>query len=327
MEIIMQKIEISSKTIIFTVCLLLLLQVLWITRELIYALFLAFIFMSALRPLVEFLSHKKIPRSIAIIIVFVFVLSIVSILVSVVFPPLVQETFSFFKNMPGYSVKAFPYLSTVINVNSLSNYLPSLGQNLIQVITNLFSNILFIVSVLFFTFYFLLDEKLLTNLIDKIVDEKRSKEICEIIAKVQIRMGAWVWGQVILMAVIGVMSYIGLSVLGIKYALPLAIISGLLEALPMVGPIFSAIPAFIVGASASWLTGLSVLALYFIIQQLENNVIVPIVMKKAVGINPLLTLIALTIGGKLGGITGAFLSVPVALLLEILVSEYLKEKK
>jgi predicted PurR-regulated permease PerM len=229
--------------------------------------------------------------------------------------------------MPGYSVKAFPYLSTVINVNSLSNYLPSLGQNLIQVVTNLFSNILFIVSVLFFTFYFLLDEKLITNLIDKIVDEKRSREIADIIAKVQVRMGAWVWGQVILMAVIGIMSYIGLTLLGIKYALPLAIISGLLEALPMVGPIFSAIPAFIVGASASWLTGLSVLALYFIIQQLENNVIVPLVMKKAVGINPLLTLIALTIGGKLGGITGAFLSVPVALLLEILVTEYLKEKK
>jgi predicted PurR-regulated permease PerM len=283
--------------------------------------------MSALKPIVEFLSKRRIPRSLAIIIVFILTLSIVSLLVGVVFPPLVSETFAFFKNMPGYSVKAFPYLSTVINVNSLSNYLPSLGQNLIQVVTNLFSNILFIVSVLFFTFYFLLDEKLITNLIDKIVDEKRSREIADIIAKVQVRMGAWVWGQVILMAVIGIMSYIGLTLLGIKYALPLAIISGLLEALPMVGPIFSAIPAFIVGASASWLTGLSVLALYFIIQQLENNVIVPLVMKKAVGINPLLTLIALTIGGKLGGITGAFLSVPVALLLEILVTEYLKEKK
>lgn len=322
----MQKIEISSKTIIFTVLFLLLLRVLWLTRELIYALFIAFIFMSALRPGVTFLS-KKIPRSLAVFLVFIFSFAFISLLVGVVLPPLIIQIFTFFKNLPTLTIKTFPYLSPYFNTTAFSTYIPNIGQNLIQVVSNLFSNFLFVVSVFFFTFYLLLDERLLENLLEKIIDEKRSKKIFQTIEKVQDRMGSWVWGETLLMTIIGVMTYVGLSLLGVKYALPLAIIAGLLEALPMIGPIISGIPAFFVAASVSWFFGLSVIALFFVIQQVENNIVVPLVMRKAVGINPLLTLISLTVGGQLGGIIGAFLSIPVALLIEVVLSELLKAKQ
>lgn len=320
-----QKIEISTRTIVFTVIFLLLLQVIWLTRELIYALFLAFIFMSALKPAVRFLS-RKIPRTLSVVFVFVAAIIVISLIIGFVVPPLFSETFAFFKNLPTFLLKTFPTLYRYINPNFFSSYLPDLGQNVLTVATNLFSNLLFVVSIFFFTFYFLLDERLVKNLLERFLKERDVNFIMEIVEKTENRMGAWMWGEVILMTVIGVMSYIGLTILGVKYAFPLSIMAGLLEALPMIGPIVSAIPAFLVAAASSWFSGLSVIALYFLIQQLENNVIVPVVMKQTVGINPLLTLIALTVGGKLGGLIGAFISIPVALLIEIVLTQFLKRQ-
>ncbi len=120
---------------------------------------------------------------------------------------------------------------------------------------------------------------------------------------------------------------IGLFFLQVRYALPLAVLAGLLEVVPIIGPTLSVVPAFFVTASISWVSGLSIIVLYFIIQQLENNLIVPLVMKRAVGLHPILILIALSIGGTLGGFLGVFLSVPVALFLETILIEISKIRK
>ncbi|HLL60393.1 MAG TPA: AI-2E family transporter [Candidatus Nitrosocosmicus sp.] len=322
-----QKVEISARTIIFTVVFLIFLRILWLNRELIYALFLAFIFMSALRPPVNFLSKKRIPRPLSILIVFAIFFSAISLILSIVIPPLVAETFAFFKNIPQLAEKNFPALSGYFDSSAFKDNIPNIGGNIVEVIKAIFSNFIFLISVFFFTFFFLLDENLIKNLLAKFFPEDQADSIMATIQKIQERMGSWVWAEIILMVTIGSLTYIGLTLLGVKYALPLAIIAGLLEVLPMIGPIISAIPAFFVAVSTSWFSGFSVIALYFIIQQLENNVVVPGVMKRTVGINPLLTLIALTIGGKLGGLMGAFLSVPVALLIEIVVGQMLKDKK
>src|SRR4030042_4710135 len=101
------------------------------------------------------------------------------------------------------------------------------------------------------------------------------------------------------MLAIWILTFIGLSLIGVRYALPLAIIAGLLEIVPILGPILSAIPAFIVASASSYFLGLATIALYFIVQQIENQIIVPLVMKKAVGLNPIVTLTALIIGGTL----------------------------
>lgn len=320
-----QKIEISAKTIVFTIFFLLFLKVLWLNKELIYALFLAFIFMSALKPAVNFLSNRKTPRPLAIIIVFAGFFSLISLILTIILPPLVSESISFFRNLPDLIEKNFPYLSSYLSTESINRYIPNIGQNVVNIISGLFSNFIFLVSVFFFTFYFLLDENLLHNLLIKIFPEEQSKHIMETLHKIQDRMGAWVWAEFILMVTIGGLSFIGLTLLGVKYAIPLAIIAGLLEVLPMMGPILSAVPAFFVAISTSWFMGFSVIALYFIVQQLENNVVVPLVMKRTVGINPLLTLIALTIGSKLAGLIGALLGVPIALIIEILLTRMLQQ--
>jgi predicted PurR-regulated permease PerM len=135
---------------------------------------------------------------------------------------------------------------------------------------------------------------------------------------IEFRLGAYVRGQAILMVIIGISSYIGLFLLGVPYAPALALIAGITEAIPIVGPLIGAVPAVIVGFTVSPVTGLLVAALYGVIQALENNVLVPKSMSSNVGLNPLVIIIAIVAGSTLNGIVGAVLAIPLAGALQVL---------
>lgn len=321
-----QKIEISSRTIIFTVFFILSLKVIWEVRELIFGLLLAFILMSALKPAVNYLEKGKIPRLLSTIIVFISAIFGVLFLFAVVVPPLLEESLIFVKSLPILISNIFPMVSDYFNISSLTSFLPDITQNIIQVITRLFSNVIFIVSILFFTFYFLVEEKFLQNFLYKFLNEKKAGEIVVILNKAEKRLSAWMWGEIVLMTLIGLATYFGLFILQMKYVLPLAVLAGILEIVPMIGPIISAIPAVLVALAISPVMAVYTIVLYILIQQLENNLVVPMVMRKAVGLNPIFTLIALTVGGKLGGFLGILLSVPIALILETILVEISRTK-
>ena len=140
-------------------------------------------------------------------------------------------------------------------------------------------------------------------------------------------MSAWLQGQVFLGLIIFAVNYIGFSVLRINYALTLAIISGLLEVLPIIGPWVSGALATIVALTVSPILGLIVAAWIVLVQQLENHIIVPLVMKKSLGLNPIAVILAILIGGKLMGITGIIISVPVAAAIGVLLEEFVKIKE
>ena len=118
-----------------------------------------------------------------------------------------------------------------------------------------------------------------------------------------------------------------LSLLGIPYALVLAIFAGLMEIVPYVGPIISAIPGIILGFTISPLTGFLTIFMYILVQQFENHVITPQIMKKAVGLNPIAVILAIFVGAKLAGILGAILAIPVATAVSIFVSDIFKDKE
>ncbi|OGK57488.1 hypothetical protein A3J15_01200 [Candidatus Roizmanbacteria bacterium RIFCSPLOWO2_02_FULL_38_10] len=322
-----QKIEISSRTIIFTVFFIISLQVIWEVRELIFGLILAFILMSALKPAVNYLESIKIPRLLSTIIVFISSIILILFIFSVVIPPLLQESLFFVKSLPLLITNIFPESMDYINLNSLTSLLPDLTQNIIQVVSRLFSNVIFIVSILFFTFYFLAEEKFMQSFLYKFLSEKKAGEIVIILNKAEKRLSAWMWGEIVLMTIIGLSTYFGLMVLQMKYVLPLAVLAGILEIVPMIGPTISAIPAILVALSISPIMAVYTIVLYILIQQLENNIIVPVVMRRAVGLHPIFTLIALTIGGKLGGFLGILLSVPIALILETILIEISRVRK
>ena len=244
-----------------------------------------------------------------------------------IIPPLAGEIIVLFKNLPHIIIKVFPTSSSNFNLSFLSNNIPSLANETVNLIKTAFSNVIFVTSTLFFGFYFLLEKNLAQRLLGNFFDDMELNKISLISERAQKRMAGWFWGEIILMIIVGLLTYVGLSLMGMKYALALAVLSGLLEVVPNLGPITATIPAFFIGLSQSYVSGLSMIALYLTVQQLENNLIVPFVMKKAVGIHPIITLIALIIGGKLAGIMGVILAIPTTIFLETILIESQKFSK
>ena len=154
----------------------------------------------------------------------------------------------------------------------------------------------------------------------------RQERVKGLIIQIEEKLGGWFRGQFFLSLVIGTLSYIGLLILGVPYALPLAVVAGVMEVVPVIGPIISAIPSILIALTISPLLGLAVAVMYFVIQQLENHLIVPQVMKRAVGINPLFVILAIAVGSRLLGFAGALLAVPIAVVIQIIVAEIIEEK-
>lgn len=322
-----QKIEISSKTIIFTIGFILLLGVIWLIKDLIFSLFIAFIIAGALRQPVDFLEKRRIPRVLASFVIYLLFLFAIVNLFALVIPPLLKEISFLFKNLPEIIKTALPQISSYVDLSTLTQNLPNLANDVINLIKGIFSNAVFVTSTLFFGFYLLLEKDFIENVLVNFFDEAEAKKIAHIVNQGQKRAGNWFWGEVVLMTAVGALTYIGLTIIGMKYALALAVLAGLLEVVPTLGPIISAIPAVLIGFSSSYVLGLSNIALYFIVQQLENNLLVPLVMKKIVGVHPIITLMALIIGGKLAGVLGVLLAVPTTIFIETVLIEWQKRAK
>lgn len=316
-----QKIEISAKTIVFTIMFILSLGLLWQIRELIFSLFIAFIIAGALKPSVSFLEGIKFPRIIASLIVYLLFIFAIYGMFSLIIPPLLSEMIFLFKNLPEIIKSIIPQSNVAINFDFLTQNIPSIANQTLSFIKGIFSNAIFVTSTLFFGFYFLLEKNLEGKLLSNFFDEVEISKIEFVSNRAQKRMSSWFWGEIILMFVVGTMTYIGLNIIGMKYALALAVLAGLLEVIPSLGPIASSVPAILIGLSYSPIMGLYCTILYLIVQQLENNLVVPVVMKKATGLHPIITLIAMVIGGKLAGIMGVLLAVPSTIFIETILIE------
>lgn len=315
-----KKIEISHKTIIFTVVLLLLLWFIVQIGEIISWLFISFIIMAALKPLVDSLQKYRFPRVLAIILIYICVFIIFGFTVSSIVPPLITQTLHLTESLPEYIRLVLPTFN--LDPQNYTQQISSLGRNLVQLSVGIFNNIISLFTITVISFYLLLERKNLDSYLNLLLGNASGGRMENIFNKVEERLGFWVRGQLALLLSIGLLTYIGLLILQIPYALPLAIIAGLLEIVPTIGPIISSIPAIIVSFTVTSLHPLFTVILYFIIQQLENQVIVPLIMSRIVGLPPLVTILAILIGARIGGIGGAILAVPIVVTVETVFREY-----
>lgn len=319
-----RKVEISHRTIVFTVLFLMSLWLVYLIRDIILQLFIALLVMAILNPLVTKLSKWKIPRGISVFLTYILFFGIIGAVIAGIVPPLVSQTSSFANNLPKYldNLGVNKVLSEQI-IGQLISQLGNLPGQVVRVGVSIFSNILDVLAVLFFTFYLLLVREKLDDSLGFFFGEEKKHQIGKTIDILETRLGGWARGELMLMTLIGTSTYIGLALLGIPFALPLALLAGLLEIVPYLGPIIAAIPAVLIGLSISPLMALATAALAFLIQQLENYLFVPKVMEKSVGVSPIITLIALAVGLRLAGIIGVVISVPVVIALQVLGKQYL----
>lgn len=254
-------------------------------------------------------------------------------------PIFVNQTNQVIENFPQWHKKiseTFVNFQQTFNFNLspkkalLQNWgedLGQIGQNVFLKIIDIFGGFVTFVFVLIMIFYLLLEVKAMKKIIQSVVPDKFQFYVIQLFSQVQNKISLWARGQLILCLTIGIVSYVGLLILGVKYALLLALIAGICECIPYFGPILSAIPAVLLAFTQSPLTALLVIALYFVIQQLENHLLVPKIMGTAVGLNPVLVIIIILIGGKLYGPIGMLLSIPIATTLFILIKDYFELRK
>lgn len=317
-----KSIDISHKTIFFIAAFLALIWALFIIREVIILLFIAIILMSGLSPIVRYLEKFRVPKALSITFSYLVIVGFMVFLVSIMLTPLIDQTTTLASNLPKYVDTVLP---PGFDRSILQRELANLSSNVFSFSLAIFNNFLALISVLVLTFYLLLERENLDKLISQffIGQDHRIHSITE---KIEEKLGSWLRGQVALSFIIGVLVYIALLLLDIPYALPLAILAGLFEVVPVIGPILSAIPAVLIAFVSSPISAILVTGVFIIIQQLENHFIVPQVMKKAVGLNPLVVILAVAIGGKLLGISGALLAVPITVVVQVIVENVLREQ-
>lgn len=297
----------------------------FVLHQVLISLFIAVILMSAISPLVGIIrKYLKVSAFTSVTLAYLIALTFIGLLLLIVIPPLFKQVTIFLSDLPFYAQSSLNFLEiTDVNTSNLlqnGGFIPffsdkagQVAQGAISITVFAFSSLIGIVSIAVFTFYLLLEKENIEGaLIQRVsfLKPRHKKRYFQIFDEIQTKLGFWARGQIILCFTIGLCTYIGLVLLQVEFALPLAVIAGILEIIPTIGPIVSAVPAIIVVLAVDPPKALFIIALYLIIQQLENSFIVPQIMKKAVGFSPLVTITAIMVGGKLLGISGALLAVP-----------------
>lgn len=320
-----RKIEISHKTIIFTVFFLLALVFLWQIRSIIILVFISFVLMQAINPLVNRLQRIKIPRIIAILISYILIFVVLSFAIAGIIPILVEQTAGLINSLPQIikSIKIFS--ENNIDLSSQFKILETIPANIAKIAISVVSNVFSGLIIFVITFYLLIEKNNFPKYGDSFFGEKGKLKFIKIMNQLELSLGHWVSAQFLLMTIIGLISYVGYLVLGLKYAVPLALIAGLLEAIPNIGPTIAAVIAGLVALTISPLTALFTVIFGILVQQLENSFVVPKIMSKTIGLNPLVTIVLIASGGKLAGIGGALLAIPIFLTAQSVIKGLLSK--
>jgi len=316
-------VSISPSIVIFSVFFLLSLYFLYYVRSVLILLFLGFIIMVALNPAVTFLERRlRLPRAVSSFLVYIIMISSLVTVVGVIVPPLTNQLYQLLKTIE------MPFLQQELNnfsftVGEIGNLISRVGDSVglvIAIISSTFSSIFTFFTLLVISFYLMLDRRELHKKSMWFTrDEKQVAVVKDFLDSVEYQLGGWVRGQVILMLAIGVVTFIGLTLLGVPYALPLAILAGVLEIIPNLGPTLAAMPAVFIAYLylGPVMAGVTVI-FYIIIQQFENNLIVPKIMKDNVDVNPLVAIVTILTGLKIAGVTGAILAIPAYIVIRTL---------
>jgi predicted PurR-regulated permease PerM len=336
-----QTFNISTGSILKVIFIVLGIWLLYMIRNVIGILFVSLILTAGITPWVDWMENRKIPRVFGTVILYAILLGLFSLIVILIIPPLTEQIGQIISAFPQYYDKIIQGFERLKNVspesslvNNIQQSLQTLNNSLSKVAGGIFSGLVTVfggfasfLSIMVITFYLTQERNNGKKIIQSIAPAQYQPYLSHLSNRISVKLGAWLRGQLMLCVIIFVVSYIGLLILGVRYALVLALIAGFFEFIPFVGPVVAAVPALFLSFAQSPIKALLVLILYIVIQQLENQLIVPKVMQKSTGLNPVVVIIAMLIGARLGGILGVMLAVPIAAIIQVFTSDFFGQKK
>ncbi len=303
--------------------------------------FISLLFATAVKPPVVWLERRRIPRGLAILLVYLVALAVLVLAGLLVFPPLVGEATTLVQNAPGYYQRVVTALTTIDNplIRQLNQFLlseqltswatstagrlaGSLAGSLIDIGTALAGAVFALITLLTVGFYWINEQGRIERTWFSLVPASNRPRLLETWRRIEERLGAYLRGLALLCLAVGVLCGAGYAVLGVRYALVLGVIAAILEAVPTIGVLITAILVTLVALPQSPTLALLALGWTLVVQQVENTFLVPRVMGQAIGVSPLTLIVALLIFGSLLGVSGALLAVPLAAIVQIVVEEW-----
>jgi predicted PurR-regulated permease PerM len=336
-----ERVEAGTKILFRIVLLALGLWFLYLIRDVVLLMFLAVLTSAALSPAIARLKSFGLSRTAAVALSYsVLFFGIVTILALLV-PVFLDEMRDFISKWPVYTEHFGKTLALI------EQYLSPLGiefhkealfvdleqgtsetfQGIFSTTISFFSGIISVLGFFFLALYLSLEEKGIEKFFLLLTPERYHRYALSLAERMSGKVSQWLFGQLLLMIIVFVIYYIGLSLLGIPYALAIAFFGGLMEIIPYVGPIIAGFPAVIMGLLISPVMGFSVLAFYVIAHQLEGHIIAPQVLKRSIGLNPVVLILVVLIGAKLGGPLGILIAVPATMMLSVLVEDFINKKE
>ena len=315
-------------------------------RSQLLVLYVSALFATGLAPLVRMIERRRLtpigrrrlPRSAAILLIYATVLGLLAALAAAVVPPLVDQGRQLWTDLPArldllqQKLVEWGVMPAGTSLAELLKQAPVSGSTdavttVLVTIWGFVGGMFGVVTILLLTFYLLVDSEHLFNLFVRLFPQSQREQVSNVAAKVAVKISAWLGGQILLGFIIGITSAVGLALLGVPYFFVLAVIAGVGEMIPMVGPLLAAIPTIAVAFTVSPSLGVAAAVFCWVIQIVENNLLVPKVMSQQVGLSAITVIVALIIGSSLLGLAGALLAVPTAAILQVLFEELVLAEK
>lgn len=326
--------------VLCTVVAILLMWALYLVRAQILLIYVSALFAIGLAPLVRMIERRRLtpigkrrlPRGAAILLIYFTVLGLLAGLGAAVVRPLMAQGRELWAELPArldwlqQKLGEWGLMPQGTSFAELLKQAPVSGSTdavttVLLTIWGFIGGVFGLVTILLLTFYLLVDSERLFNLLVRLFPQSQRERVAKVGAEVSVKVSAWLGGQMLLGFIVGITSAVGLALLGVPYFFVLALIAGVGEMIPMVGPLLAAVPTIAVAFTVSPTLGLATAAFCWAIQLVENNFLVPKVMSQQVGLSAITVIVALIIGSSLLGLAGALLAVPTAAILQVLFEE------
>lgn len=315
---------------------------LWYLRDLIIVVLTAVVIASAIEPGVAFFVRHGLRRVFATILMYLIIGGVFFGVIFFFIPPILSDAAGFLTKLPETLTNLnisdvthglLPWgpvsntLSSADLLRSISTTINDTTGGVFTTLSAFFGGLTSFILIVVFSFYFSVLDTGVDDFLRVVTPAAQQPYVLSVWKRSQRKIGLWMQGQLVLALIVGVLLFLGLTILGIPYALLLAVIAAVFELIPVFGQVLAAIPAVAiaylnVGPTAAAL----VIGLYVVVQQFEAHLIYPVVVKKVVGIPPLLVILSLLVGFKLVGFLGVLLSVPVAGAIQELVVDLEKSR-
>jgi len=338
-------ISITAGSVINILLVLLGAYVIFVLRELLLLVLTAVVLASAIEPGVEFFKKRlRLHRVLSVILMYLLVFGSIFIGIYYFVPPVLDEAQSFIALLPQYldtvelptsiGNAGFIGAETVTAKSSLLESLLSLqesfadtGEGIVRLLATVFGGIFSLFLTIVLSFYFAVRDAGIDDFLKIVTPIKHQDYVLDLWRRSQRKIGLWMQGQLMLSLIIGILVYLGLMILGVPYALLLAVFAAVLELIPVFGSIIAAIPGVLVafvdgGATLALIVG----GLFLVVNQFQGNLIYPLVVKKVIGVPPLLVILAIIAGGQLAGVIGVILAVPIAAGIQELVHDFQQKR-